>query len=415
MAGGRKHRKAESTSWFSSTLLALACCGVSFASASTADPDYRVRREALRQAVSGAIVLSGRTETEKDRDTVAAPFFQEPNFYYLTGWREPGARLLINASREILFLPGHDPKIEKWTGPRHTASDPDITAISGFDAVKPLERFDEEVHAAGAAADPAAVEKALARLRMRKSPAEVGLIDRAVDATVAAHLAAWRRIAPGLYEYQLAALMQGLYFDRGCERNAYAPIVASGPNGVYLHYDRNARRIQPGELVLMDVGAECAGYAADVTRTVPASGHFTPRQRELYQIVLGAQKAAIAAVKPGMTIGSKTPHSIYQAAYHYLNTRGRDLHGEPLGKYFTHGISHHIGLEVHDASDPNAPLEEGMLISVEPGLYIPEEQIGIRIEDMILVTATGARVLTTALPREAAEIERIVSSPRTSE
>ena len=159
----------------------------------------------------------------------------------------------------------------------------------------------------------------------------------------------------------------------------------------------------------MDAGAECAGYTADVTRTIPVSGKFSARQRELYAIVLGAQKAAIAAVKPGMTIGSTTPHSLHQVARDYLNSHGKDLHGEPLGQYFTHGISHHIGLEVHDAADATVPLEAGMVISVEPGLYIPEENIGIRIEDIVLVTEEGAKVLTAALPREAAEIERALA------
>jgi Xaa-Pro aminopeptidase len=202
--------------------------------------------------------------------------------------------------------------------------------------------------------------------------------------------------------------MAATYLDLGCERGAYAPIVASGPNAVYLHYDRNSRRMEGGELLLMDVGAECAGYAADVTRTIPVNGHFTARQRELYDVVLGAQKAVIEAVKPGVTIGRETSNNLNQVASDYFNSHGRDLHGASLGKYFTHGISHHIGLEVHDPSDPAAPLEEGMVISVEPGLYIPEEKIGIRIEDMVLVTRDGARLMTAALPREAADIERLM-------
>ena len=136
---------------------------------------------------------------------------------------------------------------------------------------------------------------------------------------------------------------------------------------------------------------------------------FTARQREIYDIVLGAQNAVIAAVKPGMTIGKTTPNSLYKIAYDYINTHGKDRKGEPLGKYFTHGISHHIGLEVHDASDTTAPLKEGMVISVEPGIYIPEEAIGVRIEDVVLVTKDGARVMSAALPRDAAEIERAIA------
>jgi Xaa-Pro aminopeptidase len=372
-----------------------------------ASPEYQARREALRKALpDGAIVLSGGVETAKDVQDVRSPFFQDPNFYYLTGWNQPGARLLIDGLREVLFLPGRDAEREKWTGPRHAAGDPGIEEASGFETVLPVDRFGSELRSARAAVDTGAVEKALARLRMRKSAAEISLIERSVEATSEAHRAAWKRTAAGMYEYQVAALMVSVYLDRGCERSAYAPIVGSGPNAVYLHYDRNTRRMGHGELLLMDVGAECGGYAADVTRTIPVDGHFTRRQREIYDIVLGAQKAAIAAVKPGMTIGRNTPNSIHQAALEYLNSHGKDLHGAPLGKYFTHGISHQIGLEVHDAADVAAPLEEGMVISVEPGLYIPEEQMGIRIEDMVLVTRDGARVLTAGLPREAAEIEK---------
>jgi Xaa-Pro aminopeptidase len=166
-----------------------------------------------------------------------------------------------------------------------------------------------------------------------------------------------------------------------------------------------------GELVVMDVGAECAGYAADITRTVPVGGKFSPRQREIYDIVLGAQKAVIAAVKPGMMIAKTAPDSVslYKIALNYINTHGKDRNGEPLGKYFTHGVSHHIGLEVHDAFDPGAPLKEGMVITVEPGIYIPEENLGVRIEDMVLVTKDGAKLLSGALPREAGEIERALA------
>jgi Xaa-Pro aminopeptidase len=163
-----------------------------------------------------------------------------------------------------------------------------------------------------------------------------------------------------------------------------------------------------GDLLLMDVGAECAGYTSDVTRTIPLGGKFSERQREIYEIVLGAQKAAIAAIKPGMLIGKNQPGSLYKIALDYIDSHGKDKKGEPLGKYFIHGLSHHVGLEVHDAWDPEQGLEAGMVITVEPGIYIPEEGIGIRIEDTVLVTKEGARILSGALPREAAEIEKLV-------
>jgi Xaa-Pro aminopeptidase len=224
-----------------------------------------------------------------------------------------------------------------------------------------------------------------------------------------AHRAAWRRIAPGLFEYQIAHVMTSAWAERGCERPAYAPIVGSGPNSVVLHYAQNRRRMDAGEVLLMDVAAECAGYASDITRTVPVSGKFTRRQREIYEIVLGAQKAAIAAAKPGMTIGKATPNSLYKIALDYINAHGKDRHGEPLGKYFTHGLGHHVGLSVHDANDPTLPLAEGMVITIEPGIYIPEENIGIRIEDVVLITKNGAAVLSASLPRELAEIEKSVA------
>jgi Xaa-Pro aminopeptidase len=201
--------------------------------------------------------------------------------------------------------------------------------------------------------------------------------------------------------------MVDAYGELGCERSAYAPIVGSGPNSTILHYMANRRRMDSGEVLLMDVGAECSDYSSDVTRTVPVNGKFTARQREIYQIVLGAQKAAIAAVRPGMKVRGD-PASLYQIAYDYINSHGKDLHGEPLGKYFTHGLSHHVGLDVHDLSDLNEPLKAGMVITIEPGIYIPEESIGVRIEDTILVTETGSKNLSAALPREPDEIERLV-------
>jgi Xaa-Pro aminopeptidase len=172
-----------------------------------------------------------------------------------------------------------------------------------------------------------------------------------------------------------------------------------------------------GDVTVMDVGAECDHYASDITRTVPVSGKFTPRQREIYDVVLGAQRAAIAAVKPGMTFGrtasnNSNADSLYKIAYDYINTHGKDLHGQPLGQYFTHGLSHHVGLDVHDAFDASEPfgaLKAGMVITIEPGVYIPEENIGVRIEDTILVTETGAKVLSGALPTDPDEIERALA------
>jgi Xaa-Pro aminopeptidase len=157
----------------------------------------------------------------------------------------------------------------------------------------------------------------------------------------------------------------------------------------------------------MDMGAECSSYAMDVTRTVPSSGKFSLRQREIYEIVLGAQKVAIAAVKPGIRMEGEG-RTLQQIAYNYINTHGKDLHDDSLGKYFTHSVGHFVGLEVHDSGDLTQLLRAGMVITIEPGIYIPEENLGVRVEDTLVVTESGARNLSAALPREAAEIEKLV-------
>jgi Xaa-Pro aminopeptidase len=403
------------------------------ASAGPAPEEFRSRRQALAKAQpDGVTVLFARGE--EDHGDLRSGFFQESNFYYLTGWMEPGAALLIEPEgagkwREILFLPKRNPEREKWTGQKTDPLDERAPTLTGFDHVKPVENLESELKkslerlskiytvserataslkALAPLREVGSAELAIARLRMRKSPREIEMIERATQATMEAHRAAWKRAAPGLYEYQVAAAMLAVYMDQGCERSSYAPIVGSGPNSTILHYSRNSRRVDSGDVLLMDVGAECAGYAADLTRTIPIGGRFTARQREIYDIVLGAQKAAIAAIKPGVRIGKTAPDSIYKVAYDYINTHGKDLHGNPLGRYFTHGVGHHVGLDVHDAWDPDMPLEENMIITVEPGIYIPEEKIGIRIEDMVLVTRDGARVLSADLPREIAEIEKAI-------
>jgi Xaa-Pro aminopeptidase len=212
-----------------------------------------------------------------------------------------------------------------------------------------------------------------------------------------------------VFEYQVAATLTSAWMERGCERAAYSPIVGSGPNGAVLHYFRNNRRMDAGEVVVIDAAAECGMYAADLTRTLPVNGRFTARQRELYELVLGAQKAVIQAVKPGMTLGKTSPDSLYKIAIDYLNTHGSPVNGKPLGEFMTHGVGHHIGLEVHDLEAQDAKLAEGMVITVEPGVYIPDEGIGIRIEDVVAVTAQGSRVLSGGLVKEAAEIERAMA------
>jgi len=405
-------------------LCALLAARLSFAAPGL--EEYRARRAELSKKLNdGVLVLFGGTD--KGETNIRTGFFQEANFYYLTGWREPGAILLITPSQDgqpqaILFLPRRHPDQERWTGAKTGPDTTGVAQLTGFDTVLPREAFESELRKqldrysniytllAAAGSDFKAMAPlrdisdagpVIARLRMHKSPEELALIQKSIDATLEAHRAAWKRAAPGLYEYQVAATMTEVYFDQGCERSAYAPIVGAGPDSTILHYSLNSRRMDRGELLLMDVGAECSGYAADITRTIPVGARYSDRQREIYQVVLGAQNAVIAAIKPGLPIRDLGP-----IAREYINTHGKDSHGEPLGKYFTHGVSHHVGLDVHDATDFSQPLAEGNVITVEPGIYLPEENIGVRIEDMVLVTKDGAKLLSGALPRDPGEIEK---------
>lgn len=417
---------------------------------------YHQRREMLRGKVSAGVILvfaPGAAEAGHELE----PFHQDDDFYYLTGLDQPGAALLLvpkgaekpglpaQAGRpnEILFLRSPNPAEEKWTGPRWHASDPNIREKTGFDVVRDWAEFYRELAAAlgdsryvytvyplpdaayaferarmtelrnfGSAFTFADIAPMIHAMRQVKGPTELELLQKAIDLSLDAHLEAMKTVRPGLYEYEVAALMEYVMKRGGCERMAYAPIVGSGINSTVLHYSQNSRRMEDGDLLLMDVAGEYGGYAADITRTIPVNGKFTPRQREIYEIVLGAQNAALAAARPGATIGRTGENSLYKIAYDYINTHGKDKHGNPLGRYFIHGLSHHIGLYVHDVGDVNRPLEPGMVFTIEPGIYIPEENIGVRIEDDVLVTADGAKLLSARLPRDPAEIERIMAEAR---
>lgn len=412
---------------------------------------YAERRARLIAELKEPVLLFGYTGRENS--SPAYVFLQEPNFYYLTGHNEEGAALLLLPSgaadkgwkgpNEILFLPPRDLEEEKWNGPRMAPTDSDIQKKTGFSAVEAFSNLKtrltdlaqnyHEIWTLTAHADdtgyPHAREwsdwimkeapgiglrdatPAMGALRQVKSPTEIALLTKAIELSIDAQLAAMRMVRPGLYEYQIAARMVEIHAYGGCETEAYSPIVGTGLHSTVLHFNELDGLIQDGNVVLMDVGGQYSGYTADITRTIPANGHFTPRQREIYEIVLGAQNAALAAIKPGSTI-RKGSGSLYKIAYEYINTHGTDLEGRSLGRYFTHGLGHHIGLEVHDAGDVDRPFESGMVITDEPGIYIPEEKIGVRIEDDVLVTPTGYKLLTARLPRSADEIEKIMAEAK---
>jgi Xaa-Pro aminopeptidase len=406
--------------------------------------DYRARRVSLAKAMSadsGALVLFAPTEAEGQNDLFG--FRQEDNFYYLTGWTEPGAAILINSNPygEILFLPEHNATQEKWTGPKLGPESPDAPKVTGFEKVASLDKMHDELlkvlpqpraviysdlginGQTAASTGPVEwlrrsnsfpnyvsfrdVRQMMGKLRMIKDAGEVQLIQRAADASAAGHHAALKAIHPGVSEREISALMQYEFGKRGCERPAYAPIVGSGFFSTVLHYSSDDKIMKDGDVVVMDVAGEYAMYASDITRTAPVSGKFTARQREIYNIVLGAQEAAIQAFQLGKSKLERGTgaDSLFKVAYDYINTHGKDLHGEPLGKYFIHGLGHHVGLNVHDLNDP-APLNKGMVFTLEPGIYIPEEKLGVRIEDMFYIDQDGKlAMLTKGLPRTPDEVE----------
>jgi Xaa-Pro aminopeptidase len=439
-----------------SLLLILAVCVSSGALDRQLTSDYHARREKLAGKLDGGIALVfAPPEAEGPNDLYG--YRPDDNFYYLTGWPEPGAAVLIAAPRdaketnparpyiEILFLPKRNYSQEQWTGPKLGPDDPKAAQHTGFTRVEPLDNLRDElvkmvpqrstiytdVPAAGEISNSKAplqwlqtansfpvgtsyadIRPLLGSLRTVKDAGEIELIGKAVTASVAAQIAAIRAIKPGTTEREISALLQYEWGKRGCERPAYAPIVGSGINSTVLHYSDDSGPISSGDLVLMDAAGEYSLYASDITRTVPASGKFTARQREIYDIVLGAQKAAIAAFQSGKShLQRNQPDSIHDVAYNYINTHGKDLHGQPLGKYFFHGLGHYVGLNVHDPGDYKVALGPGMVFTIEPGIYIPEEKIGIRIEDMFYVDNDGKLIrLTESLPQTADEIERLMSS-----
>ena len=405
--------------------------------------DYHARRTALAAKMEGgALILFAPTEAEGPNNLYG--FRQEDNFYYLTGWAEPGAALLINSNpyAEILFLPQHNLTQEKWTGPKLGPEDPEAAQATGFDKVESLDKMHDELLkilpqpramvysdlGANGQSTPSTgpvewlrrgnsfpnyvsfrdAKPLIARLRMTKDAGELQLITHASEASEAAHRAALKAIHPGVTEREISALMQYEFGKRGCERPAYAPIVGSGFYSTVLHYSADSKTMQDGDVVVMDVAGEYSMYASDITRTAPVNGKFTARQREIYNIVLGAQEAAIHAFEAGKSklVTGNDPNSLYKAAIDYMNSHGKDLHGQPLGKYFIHGLGHHVGLNVHDASDGSASLDKNMVFTIEPGIYIPEEKLGVRIEDVFTVDQNGKLVmLTHDLPRTADEVE----------
>lgn len=413
---------------FALALLAtLAACRAPATGLPVPDPLLRTPPDALSTECAARRRQLAATLGEGVVVVAAAPaaegrFFQSDDFLYLAGVEIPAIAFALRVGAqgevldEVLFLPPHDPEHEVWSGPR-LAPGPQAERATGFLRTADLQEAGALLSGWGAAplhvaGDPpqgllpalAAVEReplrrALDAQRLIKSPHEIACLRNAIDITCRALHEAFAVIEPDAHEYVAQAAIEGTFLRLGSERPGFPSIVGSGPNSVTLHYDANRRQMRHGELVVMDVGAKWRGYCADVTRTVPVNGRFTTRQREVYQVVLDAQSAAAQAARPGMTLAD-----LDAIARAVITERGFG----PGRRYFKHGVGHWIGLHVHDVGG-RLPIEPGALFTIEPGIYIAEEALGVRIEDCYLMTETGAVKLSTGVPSEADAIERLMT------
>ncbi|MEO6067039.1 MAG: aminopeptidase P N-terminal domain-containing protein [Gemmatimonadota bacterium] len=400
----------------------------------------QARRAALFARLgSGVAVLRSAEARSIEGDYPQDSDYREDNdFFYLTGLEEPGSWLVLIASdtlpdQAILYLPPRIPASERWTGVKLGPGD-SATALTGIvethaaDSAQQLIRRsvgrarggalylkrgerqgkDEFLRGLvfggfGSALTVKDLGAEIAALRLVKDADEIRRMRGTINATIDAHRDATRMLAPGMWEYQLETIIEAAFHRNGAERVGFPSIVGSGPNSVTLHYDKSRRQMQAGDLVVVDIGAEWGYYSADVTRTYPVSGRYTPRQRAIYDLVLATQQNAIDSVRPGMTM-----MRLGQIAREYMKAHSGDLCGDggDCNKYFFHGLSHWLGMDVHDVGVYSTPFVPGMILTVEPGIYIAEENLGVRIEDDVLVTATGHEVLSAGAMRDAAEIER---------
>ena len=384
--------------------------------------------------------MPAATSRDLERDVLQDnDFRQNDYFFYLTGLESPDAWLVITvaasgSAQPHLFLPTRNPARETWTGLR-IGPGPDAVRLTGIPNIHPLDSLDRILSrlrranpgplftllyaattdndrigswiGAGGGVDLRNVVPVLDSARLVKDDAELVRLRRAIDITVKGHRAAMRAIRPGMHEYEIEAIVEYTFRSLGADRVGFPSIIGSGPNTTTLHYDTNRRQTEPGDLVVMDIGAEYGQYSADVTRTVPVDGRYTARQAAVYELVLGSQQAAIDAARPGVTVGD-----LNRIAREYIDDHSGDICGtESCNRYFIHGLSHWLGMRVHDVGDYSTPLAPGMVITIEPGIYIPGEQLGVRIEDDVLITETGSTVLSAGAPRTIDDIEALMRKP----
>ena len=410
----------------------------------------------LERRGGGVAVIRSAEERSIEGDYPQDSDYRENNdFLYLTGIERAESWLVFVAPdtgsaerpRVILYLPPRDSMAERWTGPK-LAPGEEARRIVNLTDVRPSTSVEAELRGLVAKHGTPATGGALfldlkeplgpespeflralapnaataspretpavrdvraitAALRLVKDPDELRRLDLAIDITGEAHRVAMAALEPGMYESELEAWIEFTFRRRGAERVGFPSIVGSGPNAVTLHYDKSRRRMQAGELVVVDIGAEYGYYSADITRTMPVSGTFTPRQRQLYDLVLATQQAAIDSARPGATVADLNR----VARAHMRAHSGRLCAPVTCDVYFVHGLSHWLGMDVHDVGDYSRPLAPGMVLTIEPGIYIPAESLGIRIEDDILITEGPARIMSAGAPRTAAAVEAAMARP----
>ena len=392
------------------------------------------RRALLARIGRGVVLVPAAHERELERDYIQDNDFRQSNtFFYFTQLETQDAWLLLvaggGATETVLFLPPRNPLQERWTGLR---LGPDSTAsrLTGIARVLPTDSLDPVLSAVllrvhgplyapldlttrdeprlrdlvFAGRDVRNLRPAADSMRLVKDPDEIARMRKAVDISVLGHLAAMLAARPGVWEYQIEAALEAEFRRNGADRVGYPSIVGSGPNTTTLHYDVNRRQTRDGDLVLVDAGAEWGQYTADVTRTFPVNGKFTQRQKAIYDLVLATQQAAFDSTRPGTTIAQ-----LNRVARDYMRAHSGALCGaETCDAYFIHGLSHWLGMDVHDVGDYGTPLKPGMILTLEPGIYLAPEGLGVRIEDNVLVTATGAEWLSAKAPKTTAEIERLM-------
>lgn len=394
--------------------------------------EYQARRAKVLRAIknSVALVMAGDGSTH-----VSDVWSPDWNFRYLTGIKdEQGAAVFFDPGAEdpkkrcILFLRPLNPELEQWDGIRSRIG-AELKRKTGFETIWRTNRIPLvlttaarkrkslcclhpfSIYDAPLSPDLALFRKVSERvvgvairdetallpsMRAVKSPAEVRVLKSAVRATAAGFEAAARTLTPGVSEATVQVAVEEAFRTAGACGTGYGTIAGSGFNGTVLHYRANDSVCQAGDLMVLDAGARVGAYTADITRTFPVSGKFTREQRELYELVERAMRAAIAAVKPGARM-----IDVDGAARAIIDKAG-------FADAFMHGIGHQLGMEVHD-SEPDGPLAPGMVVTIEPGVYFPEKGMGIRIEDDILVTRRGSQNLSLAIPRSAKEVESLMA------